>query len=171
MTSNIKKTVTFSFNKEDYYYENPDIWGTNQFEIMNFEGCCGASILCYLPIVSKKLAIRNVEDFIEGLFSEFEYNISDETEIIRLKIKATEHLDIFLDYLQRAFDTVRKKGHITFLILNDTQYWMNSFVKKQGFRLVSNRTVNSNTDQRLHVYMYDPLTPKRKLKRLRKSSF
>lgn len=51
-------------------------------------------------------------------------------------------------------------GTVYFMILIEPQLWVKSVIVRKGFRLVSDRTVNSNSKNRLYVFIRDPVTPK-----------
>lgn len=53
------------------------------------------------------------------------------------------------------------KGHLYFAILADHQVpTFGPILLKAKFRLISDNTINSNTGNRLYVYLRDPVYPK-----------
>jgi hypothetical protein len=87
----------------------------------------------------------------------------DSRELKYNKISQQTIKRIYFDYLKDKFNSdVPSKGHITIATLINDQLWIAPCLRELGFRLVSSRTVNSNSGNRLYVYMYDPLTPRNK---------
>lgn len=129
-----------------------------------FEGCCGASIISNFPILRESDLLRYIEGVYLYRVSRFidNYNVTPKkekfSELRPIWKKAIE--DHILSELGSCLSP--KVGHLYFVILNETQSWMGRILKKKDFRLVSGRTVNSNSQERLYVYLYDPVHPKGK---------
>jgi hypothetical protein len=160
-----KEGFQFKFDIRD---SNED----NTTSAYDFEGCCGAKIVSYLPqntlsgLISKvkDVWLDQVDDFLGFGACDKNGNWVDPKHP---KIPSNESFrSLILQNLHKLLP-VPEPGTVYILILNEVQNWMGSILKKYGYRLVSNRTINRRTDNRLYVYLLDPVSPRGKTNKKR----
>ena len=159
-----------------YYLDDNDIQseGGGDYEQEDFIGCCGAEILYGFPSVrlNNKQSLKDIKEH----WQEYADNYVEEwaeTDAERKQIKPKIPSDAEFNQMIKEYSEVKfgkfNDGHIYVIILNEQQKGLFPTLKESGFRLVSDRTVNKNTGNRLYVFLRDHLTPKPKV--LKKSAF
>lgn len=79
------------------------------------------------------------------------------------------HVDNLVFYLRTTCKIEKVTGYIHTCILIEDQLWAQPTLEDYGFRLASDKTVNSNSNHRLYFFIRDPETPKPKP--VKKSAF
>lgn len=166
MKDNLKiNLLRVGFNIDDAIDANDDDSGS--IEDVGFEGCCGATIYFGFPQVYLNDLIFGVQDYYRDIVQDF---LTNYPEAKRPKTPTDKQFkDLILECVKRRARVNLRSGHLFFVILSEPQKWCRQFLTPQGFRLVSDKTINSNTGNRLYVYLYDAVD--KKPKRLKKRVF
>lgn len=122
-------------------------------EGVEFEGCCGASIYFGFPQSTLKQLIDGVKESWYEHVSSFLDRTPNSKEPKTPTDKQLE--DLIVTCVKNRTRVNLRSGHLFFVILSEPQKWCSQFLTPQGFRLVSDKTVNANTGNRLYVYLYD----------------
>lgn len=147
-----KELFKFNFRPDDLLLPTP--------EVLDFAGCCGAKILTGFCEDRKSYIISLIKDQINDDLNDHFYNGQHSYKIPN-KFRYPTSDRILEKFLQSTIDSWMpdfKNGTLYFVILNIVQSWIGPYLKKHGFRLVSDRTVNANSGNRLYVWLRDPKT-------------
>lgn len=157
-----KAKRTFKFDPADWsdpYYS---------FEVDELQGCCGVSILFDF---NYEKSFEDFKSFYEEVFEE-DLIIKNLKGHEVKKLPESKLKKLWEDRLQKEIEITidERSGHIYQAVLIDDQLsiWRKP-LEKNGFRLVSDRTVNRTSSNRLYVFLRDPISPKGKS--VKKSSF
>lgn len=149
----------FKYKPEDCDYLDDYI------NFIEYENCCGAYLLTNFPTQSQANA---VEYFRDDWYEQMRDWLDEQTYTNQLKRPKKPSNGFFLKIIleqitEKIHDKIKSNLDLVGnVILNETQKWIIPCLKKNGFRLVSDRTVNPDTENRLYVLIRDLLTPKGK---------
>ena len=168
MTLPLKKKTSSAFKYEVDY----DFCDKLAIETQDFPECCGILVLTGFWEVTHKEFLEEIHDDYrasEDFFFENCYGDRDWPQPSKMPSDKF-FTDMYLKELGEYIHEIRgDKGSITMAVLNEIQNWQKPALIANGFRLVSDRTVNGSTGNRLYVYIYDPSTSKGK--NLKKRAF
>lgn len=152
-----------------FQYDNDDaldyiLNNSGSVKCIEFNYCCGASIIANFPEISKIEFSRKLRDTFASQWDDYVEDFYGLRKHRPNKPSYPNLNEIIEGYVLSSVEKSMKirSGHLYFVILNETQSWIGQYLKKKDFRLVSDRTVNRNSGQRLFVYLRDPLDPKGK---------
>lgn len=162
------KTVAHKFMSEVNFHVEPD---TN-----DFRGCCGATIL--FDFNHEETISEDLRDELESYLEEQSLgHVTDFQEYYDTHADPyfptqKEMLDFVLSYKIILDLPMLSEGHLYTCILNCDQLHIEEALKERGFRLVSDSVRNSNTGNKLYMYVYEGKSkPVKKPTLVRKSKF
>lgn len=130
----------------------------------SFEGCCGAAIwaefaedsLDYRRRMWKSEWVGQVDYWYEENHYSKRPKMPSDSWFEKEILKQTDS-----EWCGHPGLTLRD-GHVYMCILIASQLWLKPLLVKRGFRLVSDRTVNAETGNKLYMFLRDPVSKKGK---------